>query len=429
VPDAITAAVFMFLVLFAAALWLGNSVIKVMEAYYQGLWMLLPFAMQMTLIITLSAVLGSSPLFRRGIQYLAQLPKSRNQVVALSVLVTGLAAYCYWGLGMAIGPLVAIYFAREAEQKGIPVDFLFLLGLATAANGTWQFGLSSSAPLLVATPGHFLEKTIGLIPLARTIWSPAAIAFEIVFVAAVIGIGCLLMPSAHRPISHFPGAARMLEVAAPLPPAEPSHSERLERTSFGAYALALILAGWLYVHFAIRGLGLDINSLNTILLLGCFLLHRTVHAFTAALRVAVSSAWPVIVIYHIYACVSGLIQFTTTGESIAGLVAAVASPATYPLVTAALGALFSIFIPSSGGQWAVQGFVVVKAAAALGISIERGILALGVGDHIGNLISPFWYVVFAGIANVDFRSFFGYGLLFAVLWFVLGVLAFTFLPC
>jgi short-chain fatty acids transporter len=91
--------------------------------------------------------------------------------------------------------------------------------------------------------------------------------------------------------------------------------------------------------------------------------------------------------------------------------------------------VFAFFIPSSGGQWAIQGFITTKSAAAVGVSMQRGLLAMSVGDHMGNLTSPFWYVVIAGIARVDFRVFFGYGLLFAVLWFVVGVVVFTFAPC
>ena len=48
---------------------------------------------------------------------------------------------------------------------------------------------------------------------------------------------------------------------------------------------------------------------------------------------------------------------------------------------------------------------------------------------MGNLTTPFWYVVVAGIVRMDFRSFFGYGLIFAALWFVIGVVIFTFAPC
>ena len=53
----------------------------------------------------------------------------------------------------------------------------------------------------------------------------------------------------------------------------------------------------------------------------------------------------------------------------------------------------------------------------------------GVGDHMGNFMTPFWYMVVAGIARVDFRIFFGYGLAFAAIWFVIGVVVFTWAPC
>ena len=64
-PDAITASVILLLALAVVALALGNSGDQVMDAYYRGLWMLLPFTMQMTLIIVLSSALASSPFFRR----------------------------------------------------------------------------------------------------------------------------------------------------------------------------------------------------------------------------------------------------------------------------------------------------------------------------------------------------------------------------
>src|SRR5262249_60889307 len=82
VPDAITACVMLLVLLFAVALALGNSLSKTMEAYYQGLWMLLPFPMQLTLIITLSSVLASTPTFRKAVIALSRIPKTANQAVA-----------------------------------------------------------------------------------------------------------------------------------------------------------------------------------------------------------------------------------------------------------------------------------------------------------------------------------------------------------
>jgi short-chain fatty acids transporter len=123
-----------------------------------------------------------------------------------------------------------------------------------------------------------------------------------------------------------------------------------------------------------------------------------------------------------------LLQYTTAGEQFAGLFANVSSPLTFPLLTAIGSSILAIFIPSSGGQWVVQGFVTAKTAAAVGLTAQRGLLAVGIGDHMGNFLSPFWAVVVAGMARVDFRTFFGYGVVFSLLWFVLGVTIFTFVP-
>jgi short-chain fatty acids transporter len=132
--------------------------------------------------------------------------------------------------------------------------------------------------------------------------------------------------------------------------------------------------------------------------------------------------------YHLYAGVAGLIQFTSVGEYISSLVAPLSNAYTFPLLTAGVSSIVAVFLPSSGTQWAIQGLITVRTAVATGLSGQQGLLALGVGDQMGNLIAPFWAVVGAGIARVDFRQFFGYRLIFAVIWFVLGVLIFTLIP-
>jgi short-chain fatty acids transporter len=432
VPDAITAGVMLTFLTLGIALALGNPLSRVMDAYHQGLWMLLSFTMQMTLILVLSLALAATPFFRRAIARLARVPNTRNQFIALAFLSCGVTAYVYWGLGYALSPMIAIYFAAEAERKGIEIDFPFLLAVTTAAQALWQYGLSASAPLLVASQGHFLQSTIGIIPLSTTIWSPAAMIHEVAFASAAILTACWMMPKTVRPISMFPESLALAKVVGVFEPEERrgiGFAQRLERSPLVPLALACLLAGWLYDHFAIKRLSHDINSLNTTLLLLSLLLHRTVKRFAVALEQGAGRSWAVIVLYHLYAGVAGLIQFTAVGDKVARLAGSICTASTFPLITAAAGAVFACFIPSSGGQWAVQGFVTVKTAMAVGVSVQRGILALGVGDHVGNFITPFWYVVIAGIARVNFRCFFGYGVVFGAIWFAIGVLVFTFAPC
>jgi len=404
----------------------------VMEAYHQGLWMLLPFTMQMTLIIILSSALGATPLLRRLIAALARAPKTRNQVIALAFVSSGVASYMYWGLGYALLPIVAIYFAADAERRGIDVDFPFLFAVTYAAQALWQYGLSSSAPLLIASRGHFLQDVIGVVPLSTTIWSPAALIHEGVYAVCAIVAACLLMPKHRRPVSQFPESLALTKPNNPAAVKEPgrlSFAQHLEQSRIVNMAVCAMMVFWLTDHFVLKRLGYELNSLNAILLFLMLLLYGSVRLFARAVERSAASSWAVIVLYHLYAGVAGLIQFTNVGERMARAAASISTPATFPLITALAGSVFACFIPSSGGQWTIQGFVTVKTAMAVGVSVQRGVLALGVGDHVGNFLTPFWYVLVAGIGRVDFRLFFGYGVIFAAIWFLVGVLVFTFAPC
>ncbi len=449
IPDAITSSVFMVIILFIFATSIGVPISQTIDAYYKGLWMLLAFTMQMTLIITLAAVFGSSPIFRRSIRALAAIPKNQFQVIALASLVTAVLGYLYWGLAVTLGPVIAIYFCGEAERKGIKLDFMLCLATVFAAHSVWMYGFSSSPALLVATPGHFLEKITGVMPLSTTIWSPAAIILVVAFTIALLLFARFLVPKTPRTISEFPDALKLVSMdePEPVPPKAvapeaapgqsmpeqvvepPSFSQRLERSPIIAILLVIGIAVWLYHHFVVKGAGLDFNSLNAIFLLLCFLLHKNVHNFTRALQEGIKSSWAVVIIYHLYATAAGILQFTPAGDVIAKFLAGISTTYTFPLFIALSGTIVAIFVPSSGGQWAIQGLVTSKAAEVLGVSFQKGLLSLLVGDQMGNLCSPFWYVIVAGIARIDFRKFFGYGLIYGAIWFILGVICFTVFPC
>ena len=429
VPDAISTVAIMIVILFALSLALGNSTSATFDAWYRGLWMLLPFTMQMTLILLLGCVLAATPLFRKLVVSISKLPRTSTQVIIASVLCVAAISYLNWGLALALGPIIAVHFAGEAERRGIPIDFPFLLAVNGGAGSVWQFGLSASGPLMMATPGHFLEGSTGTMSLLSTIWSPASLALVTTFPIAVILVARALMPKQAQQLSDFPSASKLAEPLQPEQAGEATFSSRIEHHWLIAAVLGIGMLAWLYYHFLVKRSSLDLNSLNTIFLMLCFLLHGNIRNLSRALQRAVVSCWPILVLYHLYAGVAGLIQFTTIGAAASDLVAPISTRWTFPLLTALAGTIVATFVPSSGGQWVIQGFVTIKAAEAAGVTAQRGMLALGVGDQMGNLVAPFWFLVRAEIAHIDFRTFFGYGLIFAALWFVFGVAAFTFLPC
>jgi short-chain fatty acids transporter len=429
VPDATATAVIMLFALGAMALSLGDTLNTTVDAWYRGLWMLLPFSMQMTLILALSGVISMSSGFRRFARAVADLPRTLPQVIALSIAVTSVISYVYWGLALALGPLIAVYFAESAERKGIRVDFPLLVATTFAAGSVWQYGLSSSAALLMASPGHFLEAETGVLNLGTTIGSLPAMLVILVFPTLLALIALRLMPGDARPISQFPGASALAKFEPPpvAPVEQPGgFSGWTERTAMFPLLLCVALVAWLYHHFEVKAASLDINSMIVMLAIVALLLQRSFGSLGRAMSEAVVPCWRVILLYQLYAGVAGVLQFTSVGPWFAGAFAAIATPLTFPLFTAIGASIIAIFVPSSGGQWIIQGFVTVTAAAELGASPQQALLAIGVGDQMGNLLAPFWLVVAAGIARVDFREIFGYCLVYAALWFAVGVTIFTF---
>lgn len=438
VPDPISTAVLMLILLSAASLIVGNTLTGTVDAWYRGLWMLLPFTMQMSLIFLFGLTLAETPLFRKLIVSVSRRPRTVTQVLVYSVVAVAVLSYLNWGLGLALGPLIAVHFADEAERRGLAIDLPFLLAVNGATGSVWQYGLSASGPLMMATADHFLQNSTGVMPLSSTIWTPAAIFVSAGYPLLVIIIARWLMPRNPQPLSSFPGA---LKLTAPRGTSEATPEEGelgaqvdnfsswLERHALMSIILSAALAVWLYYHFQVKHASLDLNSLNTVLLLLCLLLHRSPRNLSRALRKGVTSCWPILMLYHLYAGIAGLIQFTTLGTTVTALFVPFSTRWTFPLMMALAGTVVAVFVPSSGGQWVIQGYVTTNMAEAVGLTAQRGMLALGVGDQMGNLISPFWFVIRAEVVRIDFRTFFGYGLIFALLWFFFGVVVFTLLPC
>jgi short-chain fatty acids transporter len=199
-----------------------------------------------------------------------------------------------------------------------------------------------------------------------------------------------------------------------------------ERTTLFPRLLCLALGAWLVHHFGTKGASLDINSMIVMLAIVALLLQGNFASLSRAMNDAVVPCWRVILLYQLYGGVAGVLQFTSVGPWFAQAFAAIATPSTFPLLTAIGASLIAIFVPSSGGQWIIQGFVTVTAAAELGATPQQALLAIGVGDQMGNLLAPFWIVVVAGVARIDFREIFGHCLIYAALWFAVGVTIFTF---
>lgn len=430
-PDPFIFAILLTLLVYVLGLiFTARGPNGLIQDWYKGFWNLLTFGMQMVLILVTGYALASARPVQRVLRWLAQRPASGGGAVALVAVVAAVLGWINWGLGLIAGALLAREVAVNGRERGIKVHFPLAAAAGYAGVVIWHGGLSGSAPLLVNTKGHFLESAIGMVPLTETIFRP----FNLVLAVAIVIVVPLVLMSMHPKPEHVleiePDLAGGSEPAAAVPAAEgKTLARRLENSRVLTWVMVLAGLIVLVPYFAQRGiLGLDLNIVNFTFLMAGMLLHGSPINYVRAVVDGAKASSGIIVQFPFYAGIMGIMIHSGLVKVIAGWFVAISTPLTYPFWTLVSAALINLAVPSGGGQWAVQGPVMVEAAKILNVDVGRTIMAVAYGDELTNMIQPFWALPLLGITGLRAGEVMGYTATFMLFVFVLMAVAIVFLP-
>jgi short-chain fatty acids transporter len=379
--------------------------------WYDGLWTILPFAMQMILVLLTGCVLASSRPVRRLLEWMAALPHSQGSAIVLLTLASALAALLHWGFALVASALLA----REMGRRVPRCDFGFLVAGAYSGFVIWHSGLSGSIPLVSATAGspmNYIARHTGVVvtPLAATLFSLPNLALVAATLVLLPLMFRLMMPRGEqiRPIDPALLAEPEHEPEAAADPADPTPAQRLERSRWAMLALVALGAVFLAHHFGREGFALDLNVVILLFLVLGMLLHGRPVAYVRAFNHAARLAGPLALQYPLYGGIMGLMTGSGLGKLISEGFVAIASPASFPVLTFLSAALINMFIPSGGGQWVVQGPIMVPAAVELGVSPALTAMAVAFGDQNTNMLQPFWALPVLAVARLSVRDIMGY---------------------
>ncbi|AST91050.1 hypothetical protein BC6307_07035 [Sutcliffiella cohnii] len=96
-----------------------------------------------------------------------------------------------------------------------------------------------------------------------------------------------------------------------------------------------------------------------------------------------------------------------------------------PLVQASI---VNVFVPSAGGQWQVQGPIMIDAAQTLGIPVSVAINSVSIGDIVTNLMQPFFVLPALGLSGLSLKDIWGYCLVSMIILFIISTIGVTFIP-
>ncbi len=435
-PDPFLFAILLtFLTLILGIIFTDNGPFDMLKHWNKGFWTLLTFAMQMCLILVTGYALATTKIIRKAIYALADIPKTGAGAAGLVALVAIIAAYINWGLGIIVGALMARQVALRGYEKKVPMHYPLLGAAGYAGLAVWHGGFSASAPLLVATKGHFLVKEIGIIPVSDTLFSVMNIVVAVFLVIGLPFLFKLLSPTDKEDMvtigDVIPDVDTLIQNAAEED-AEKKHRDtfasKLEHSmiiSIIVGIMGLIIVVW---YFATKGFKLNLNIVNFTFLSVGILLHRTPINYVNAITAGTKGCSGIILQFPFYSGIMGMMKFSGLIVVIAGWFVAISNQYTYPLLTFISAGLVNIFVPSGGGQWAVQGPVVIEAAKTLGVSYPKAIMALAYGDQWTNLFQPFWALALLGLTGLKARQIMGYCMAVMFIGFIFFLLALLFLP-
>lgn len=412
-PDPFLFAIILtFIVFFAGIGMTGQGPLDMMLHWTDGFWGLLSFSMQMALVLVLGNTMASAGIFKKGLKSIASLARTPSRAIMITAFVSAVACWINWGFGLVIGALLAKEIAKQV--KG--VDYRLLIASAYSGFVVWHGGLSGSIPLGVAAVGAdgVVANTGGVvteaIPTSLTIFSPMNLVISAIIIIGLPFVCRAMMPDKEHTIEV--DMALLSEEADKVYTIE-SPADKLEHSRI-IWAMVLIL-GFAYIIYNIAMNKLDslnLNFVNFIFMFTGILLHGNLKKYIDAFAESTKSCSGILLQFPFYAGIQGMMTGAVAGVSLAGVISTffvgIATKTTFPLFTFLSAGIVNFFVPSGGGQWAVQGPIMMPAGLEIGVPAAKTDMAIAWGDAWTNMIQPFWALPALGIAGLSAKDIMGY---------------------
>lgn len=432
-PDPFLFAGILTIVVFIMGVFLtGQSPIQMSVHWGNGAFSLLAFSMQMALVLVTGHTLASTPIIKKFLGWAAGIPNSPKAAIISVTFVATIASYINWGFGLVVGAL----YARELAKRVKNLDYGLLVASAYSGFVIWHSGLSGSIPLLLATGGAAVTKATGgvvkgVIPISETMFA----TFNIVAVVAILFTMPLLNAAMHPDEEHTISVdpKKLEEEKEVEPNPNPTFADKMENSCIMSILLGILGLMYLGNYFATKGISaLTLDVVNmTFLILG-IILHGTPRRYLDAFAVAAKGAAAIILQFPFYAGIMGMmVGAAPGGTNLAALMSNffvdISTVQTFPFYSFLSAGIVNFFVPSGGGQWAVQAPIVMPAAQELGVPLSKAAMAIAWGDQWTNMVQPFWALPALGIAGLGARDIMGYCVVVLIWTGIVGALSFWFL--
>ena len=410
IPDPLVIAIGLTMMCFILAIsFTPYSALDTIDAWGRGYWSLLAFTAQMILILSLGHLVAhTKPVNALLVKISNKFSSAKSAYIGIT-LIASFSSLFSWGIGLILPAILSCIIASNLKRRNIKVHFPLLVYCGYAGSLVGMQGLSSTIPLLLNTPNHFLINKIGLISLSDTIFSKWSM---LIVLSVMIALPIFVSRLHPDRVKEYRGEnVKIKDTNVKKHGSDKLYlSQKLENSRYVTLLLGVFAGIYSLQHF-VQGGSLNLNSLNMMFVVLGLLFSDSVKHYIELLSNAAKVAGPFLIQYPLYAGLMGMMAESGLAEIFVNGFVAISNSESLALWTFLSAGILNIFIPSAGGQWAVQGPIIVEAALQLGADIPRVSMAVVLGELWTNAIQPLYLVPVLAITGLNIRDIMGYSIL------------------
>ncbi len=414
-----------FIVFILALIFTDAGIMNVIDYWFGGLWSMIAFAFQMTIMVVLTSMAAKSPQVEKILSRVARVPKTPAAAYAILIIFATVASWINWAFGTILSPVLAMYLSKNVRKCHFPM--MVAAGYACMIM-VQPICPSISCVALLASPDHFMVDQIGVLPVSSTAFNPVGLSMVAILFVVTLLITVFTRPG-DKEVVEFTGEIGNLSEAALrkdksqiVTIADVLNNSRIVMWIVG-------IAGLIYIvyHFA-QGESLSLNFIIFIFLIINVFLYHTPQLFVDAIRENMSLASNVMIQFPFYGGIMGIMASSgLTGVLASGLIT-IASERTIYWFSYLSASIVNLFVPSQGGQIIVQGPILITAAKAFHAHIPTIISAFMFGDEATNLIQPLYIIPALALVDMKLKDAWGFMAFIWFCWFIATTIGFLILP-
>jgi short-chain fatty acids transporter len=416
-PDSYIFALLGVVIVAIASIAIGAPAKQVALSFGDGFWSLIPFTMQMCMLIVVGYVVSVSKPVGFLIQKLAHIPHSGRSAIVLVATVSLTVSLINWAMSTVLTALLVIALSKRKELN---MDYRAAAAAAIIGMGaTWALGISSSAAQLQANKASLpdsLYQLTGVIPFTETIFLPQSMLMTGILIVLSIAIAFWSAPKGNdiKTIDDF-------DVKLDEEKTEVSTQKRpgdwLENSPILSILIVILGLIWMFNEFTKSNPIMAISGLNTynfiFLMLG-IALHGTPRNFLNAVSKAIPAISGVLIQFPLYGSIAFIMTHAMNSQDlslshyIAEFFVSISSKETFAVVMGIYSAILGFFIPSGGGKWIIEAPYVIQAAHDLKYHLGWSVQIYNAAEALPNLINPFFMLPMLGILKLKAKDVIGF---------------------